>query len=59
MIQVIKQGKKLDPIQTKKCSKCSTKFSFNNADIKPDFRDGSYVVCPTCGNFISAQYLPK
>lgn len=54
-MKIIKQGE-LKPKETKKtCSKCKTKFSFTSADIKPDFRDGDYVICPTCGAFIAAK----
>ncbi len=54
-MKVIKQGNN-KPKETKKtCSKCKTKFSFTKEDIKSDWRDGDYVVCPTCNNFIAAK----
>lgn len=54
-MKIIKEGKK-EPKETKKtCSGCKTKFSFTNEDIKGDWRDGDYVICPTCGAFIAAR----
>lgn len=53
-MKIIKEGK-VKPKETKKtCSKCKTKFSFVKEDIKPDSRDGDYVICPKCGAFIAA-----
>ena len=54
-MKIIKEGE-VKPKETKKtCSKCKTKFSFINKDIKPDWRDGDYVNCPKCGAFIAAR----
>jgi len=39
----------------KTCYKCNTVFSYNNADIKSDSRDGDYVECPICKSFIKAE----
>lgn len=54
-MKIIKEGK-IKPKETKKtCYKCRTKFSFTIDDIKPDWRDGDYVICPKCGSFISTK----
>lgn len=53
-MKIIKEGN-VKPKETRKtCSKCKTKFSFTNEDIKTD-RDGDYVNCPKCGAFIAAK----
>lgn len=55
MIKVIKLGNL--PIEvpvTKSCVKCGTVFSYQKEDIQVD-KDGSYVICPHCDSFISAQ----
>ncbi len=48
---------KIEPVEKEtkeKCGKCKTRFAYTQSDIKPDFRDGNYVVCPSCGAFIAA-----
>lgn len=55
MIKIIKLGNL--PIEvpvTKSCSKCGTVFSYQKEDIQVD-REGSYVICPHCGSFISVR----
>lgn len=54
-MKVIKEGNNNPKETKKKCSKCKTVFTFTEQDIKPDWRDGDYVNCPTCGNFIAAR----
>jgi len=34
---------------------CGKIFSYNSSDIKPDSRDGDYLVCPGCGKFIAVR----
>lgn len=54
-MKIIKEGN-IKPKETKRtCSKCKTKFSFTEEDIKLDFRDGDYVQCPVCESFIYAR----
>jgi hypothetical protein len=60
-MKIIKMGK--DP-QTNEiqetCHWCKTVFSYEKSDVKPDNRDGDYVVCPCCGRFIAAKsFLPN
>ena len=55
MIKVIKLGNL--PIEVpvaKSRSKCGVVFSYQKEDIQVD-KDGSYVICPHCGSFISAR----
>lgn len=59
-MKIIKSGK--DPKNKefyKKCSNCNTEFSYTSDDVKPDFRDGDYVVCPVCGQFIAHGHQPE
>lgn len=55
-MRIIKKGK-LPEIKEKRevCHKCKTVFTYLPNDVKPDTRDGSYVVCPVCKAFISAD----
>lgn len=52
-MKVIKKGKV--PFKEKRfeCSYCGCEFFADENDKKVDQRDGDYVVCPTCGKFIS------
>lgn len=34
------------------CSKCNTQFIAHYRDKRFDFRDGDYVKCPICGEYI-------
>lgn len=54
-MKILKKGE-IKPKETKRtCSKCKTKFTFTSEDVQPDWRDGDYVKCPTCGAFIHAN----
>lgn len=60
-MKVIKEGQ-LPETQPKKetCYNCKTKFEYVKSDVQSDWRDGDYVICPSCGKFISAKsFLPK
>ena len=55
-MKIIKQG--IDPEKKEikeRCYNCKTVFTYNKTDVKPDFRDGDYVICPNCGKFIAAK----
>lgn len=52
-MRIIKQGKKPSEEKEKTCGKCKTIFAYVPADVNPDWRDGDYVKCPTCGAFIN------
>lgn len=52
-MKIIKVGK-IKPKETKKtCIDCDTIFSYTIEDVKPDPRDGNYVICPVCNTFIN------
>lgn len=36
------------------CLKCSSVLEYDKSDIHSD-RDGSYIICPVCGKFISSS----
>ena len=40
------------------CRKCGCVAKFDETDIKRD-RDGDYIVCPSCGRFVSmdSEYI--
>lgn len=50
-MRIIKQGSVPLKESKRTCLKCKTKFAYGPNDIQSD-RDGRYVVCPTCGQFI-------
>lgn len=38
------------------CRKCRTEFRFNNDDVQYNQQENDhYVVCPSCGSFISVD----
>lgn len=39
------------------CPSCGSVFSMTNNDIEED-RDGKYVICPACLEFINERILP-
>lgn len=52
-MKVINEGQKPDEKPRKiKCQRCKSTLEFTNNDIQYD-RDGSYVVCPVCNQFMS------
>ena len=36
------------------CRKCGCVAKFDETDIKRD-RDGDYIICPSCGRFVSME----
>lgn len=58
-MKILKKGGVKEKEYRKKCGKCDTKFSYTSADIPSDWRDGDYVICPVCGQFISHAGLPQ
>lgn len=53
-MKIIKKGNPNEKVEIEKtCLKCKTKFSYNSHDVKPDQRDGDYVICPVCKSFIN------
>lgn len=52
-MKVLQQGQSPDEKPRKiTCHSCKSKLEFTNSDIQYD-RDGSYVICLVCGQFIS------
>jgi DNA-directed RNA polymerase subunit RPC12/RpoP len=56
--QVVRAGESTVPAFEKTCRKCGTKFLYISDAIKQD-KDGDYVICPSCGAFISHQETLK
>lgn len=54
-MRIIKKGLEKPKEIKKTCGKCKTKFAFTTDDIKPDMRDGDYVICPSCRTYINAN----
>lgn len=55
-MKIIKEGKKKkDQKKTKSCSYCECVFEYEPSDVRSDFKEGSYVVCPNddCKHFLS------
>lgn len=55
MKTVIKEGNKKPKTFKRTCHECGTKFTYQQSDVEPDWRDGDYVVCPNkkCKAFIA------
>lgn len=53
-MKIIKKGKVEKKEWGVLCLDCHCEFIYDTGDIKIDRREGDYVVCPTCGNFINA-----
>lgn len=57
-MKIIEKGIPEDKVEKEvHCHRCNTLFSYNNKDIQPDSRDGSYVICPGCKTFIGANRI--
>ena len=52
-MEILKQGKVPDKKTKKTCKGCKCVFTYISSDIHVDNREGNYVICPTCGSFIS------
>lgn len=39
------------------CKSCESVIEFTAKDIQSDFKDGNYVICPVCGQFIDASQI--
>jgi hypothetical protein len=52
-MKILKEGQLPDVEIEKTCNGCKCVFTYNGSDIQIDNRDGNYVICPTCGSFIS------
>lgn len=53
-MKIIKPGKPKTDEGRLTCS-CGCIFIYSRQDINPDFRDGPYVICPSCSAWISVQ----
>lgn len=57
-MRIIQEGKIPDNIEQElSCKRCNTIFTVTNSDIQSDFRDGDYVICPTCHAFINTSRI--
>lgn len=54
-MKIIKKGKVEKKEWKGFCLNCHCEFIYDQSDIKIDQREGDYVVCPTCDNFINAM----
>ena len=56
-MKIIKTGKIKDSTKIT-CGYCESILEYNSTDIKRDFRDGDYIICPICGKFLSVGEQP-
>jgi hypothetical protein len=55
-MKIIKEGVKPETVERcKNCKNCGCRFTYAHKDIQRDWRDGDYVICPTCGKFIAVK----
>jgi len=55
-MRIIKLGNTEEKEIPKTCGYCYTEFTYTKSDIQPDWRDGSYVICPVCKHFIAHDF---
>jgi transcription elongation factor Elf1 len=53
-MEIIKKGNTTYKEYEFTCRKCGCVAKFDEKDIKQD-RDGEYIVCPSCGRFVSTE----
>lgn len=51
-MKIIKEGKIKPKSNKKTCYKCDSELEYEFADINSD-KDGKYIICPICKNFIA------
>lgn len=52
-MRIIKHGELPENIERRKtCYKCGCVMVYSHKDIKSDWKEGPYIVCPTCGAFL-------
>jgi len=57
MARILSRGpNKADFVAVYKCD-CGSLVEFARKDVKPEQRDGDYVVCPGCRSWIAASLL--
>lgn len=52
-MKIINRGEKPTVTFEVKCGSCNTLFEYVLFDVQIDNRDGNYVTCPVCGQFIA------
>lgn len=59
-MEIIRPGNKPENVRYQQtCKTCGCVFAYTKSDVKPDQREGDYLVCPTCTKFISPTYVPE
>ena len=54
-MRIIKKGKVPREEWQITCKKCGCIFAFERRDIQSDRRDGDFVICPTCNEYIGIK----
>ena len=54
-MRIIKKGKVPREEWQTTCKKCGCIFAFDRRDIHSDPRDGDWVICPTCNEYIGIK----
>ena len=55
-MRIIKEGKLPPKEKEMTCQECGCVFMYERSDVVCDERYGCYVVCPTCGKFITINW---
>jgi NAD-dependent SIR2 family protein deacetylase len=55
-MRIIKEGQKPIKEWQVTCHKCGCIFVFDNRDVHSDQREGDWVVCPTCKEYIAVTH---
>lgn len=57
-IKILHRGKTPEEkVYILNCSKCETKFTYQQADIKYELRGDDYVPCPVCKQFLTPSKI--
>jgi len=57
MAKIIKTGKLKVTTANYTCRTCDSVIEFDRSDVRSDQRDGDYVKCPLCNNYIDSSIL--
>jgi phage FluMu protein Com len=58
-MEIIKRGSTKEKGIKKKCEHCKTVFKYTKKDVESDWRDGDYVKCPVCKEFLAVGSAPE
>lgn len=55
-MRIINEGIEITKEVRRSCKFCGCDFAYTKDDVHHDPRDGDYVICPCCKQFINHDY---